>query len=361
MSQDGEDQNDKPYEATRRKLEEARKKGEIVRSQDVVNFSALGIFMIALLVLFDGTLTDIVLDIQSFIRQSVLDRDPLDGMATLSSTFGWIAPLVGILFVGPFAIIFAGLIGTKQILFTGDKVLPKLNRISLIANAKKKYGWPGLFEFAKNLIKFVIFSALMTMFVLDSYDLFELAIVRGEHLALVNIHEVALRWLWFTLAAYLFFAALDAAWQVQEHARKNRMSHKELKDEHKNEEGDEHIRQQRRAKAEEIATNRMLLDVPKAVVVITNPTHVAVALRWDGEANSVPKCVARGTDEVARRIREIAVQSGVPLYRDPPTARELYGTIKIGQPIDSLHFKAVAAAVGYARRIQKMVNENERH
>jgi flagellar biosynthetic protein FlhB len=359
MSGADEDQNDKPYEATLRKLEEARKKGEIVRSQDVVNLVVLVVLIIATGLVFGDVITGIVQDISGFVSRSVSSRDPLDGKAVFSSVRSWILPLFLILFAAPFGVVLAGLLATKQVLFTGDKINPKLNRISLVSNAKKKFGWSGLFEFAKNFAKFLIFALLMTIFTLDGFDLFQISVLRDERLALANIYEVALRWLWFTLGAYVFLALVDALWQSQEHARKNRMSHKEMKDEHKNEEGDENIRQQRRAKAEEIATNRMLLDVPKAVVVITNPTHYAVALKWDGEANTVPKCVARGTGETARKIREIAIRSGVPLYRDPPTARELFATVKVGMIIDSSHYKAVAASIRYARRIHAMVkNEN---
>lgn len=357
MSESEEDQGDKPYDATPRKLENARKKGEFVRSQDVVNLVVLAVFIAGIYMVFGGVMSDVVFRIRGFVAQSVSRPEAVDGVIVLRAVAGWILPLLGLLFLLPFALLTAGLIGTKQMVFTADKLQPKLNRISLIANAKKKYGWSGLFEFPKNFAKFFVFAALMAAFISDGYALFQMAIVRGEHMALANFYEVALRWLWFTLIAYAGFAALDVLWQSYDHARKNRMSHKELRDEHKNEEGDENIRQQRRAKAEEIATNRMLLDVPKATVIITNPTHYAVALRWTGEHTTVPKCVARGTDETARKIREIAMQSGVPIYRDPPTARELYATVKIGKPIESDHYKAVAAAIAYARRIQGMVRK----
>ncbi|MCR9109164.1 flagellar type III secretion system protein FlhB [Marivita sp. XM-24bin2] len=357
MSDSSEDQNDKPYEATRRKLEEARKKGEIVRSQDVVNFVGLALLMSAILALFNGTVTDLVLQLSEFVRQSVSERRPLDGAVVFGFAKTALMPILLILFVAPMVAMIVGLIAAKQVLFTGDKIKPKLNRVSLLANAKKKFGWSGLFEFTKNFVKFLVFAIWMAVFIQDGHELFEMAIMRGEHLALANTFEVATRWLWLTLGTYAVLAVIDALWQTREHARKNRMSHQEMKDEHKNEEGDANIRQQRRAKAEEIATNRMLLDVPKAVVVITNPTHYAIALQWGGEANTVPKCVARGTDETARKIREIAIQSGVPLYRDPPTARQLYSEVKVGMIIESTHYKAVAAAIGYARRVQEKVRK----
>jgi flagellar biosynthetic protein FlhB len=357
MSESEEEQGDKPYDATPRKLENARKKGEFVRSQDVVNLVVLVLFMIGLFAVFNGIMTDVVFRMRGFISQSVSQRGLLNGSSVLQAVAIWILPLLAILFILPFVVLTAGLIGTKQMMFTGEKLQPKLNRISLIANAKKKYGWSGLFEFAKNFAKFSVFAVLMAVFIFDGYALFEMAIVRGEHMALANIYGVAIRWLWLTLIAYVGFAALDLLWQIHDHARKNRMSHKELRDEHKNEEGDENIRQQRRAKAEEIATNRMLLDVPKATVIITNPTHYAVALQWTGEDTTVPKCVARGTDETARKIREIAMQSGVPIYRDPPTARDLYANVKVGMSIESNHYKAVAAAIAYSRRIQEMLRK----
>lgn len=353
MSEEKEDQGDKPYEASRRKLEEARKKGEIVRSQDVVNFAVISLVLIALAVIYGSYMTDIVQDMRYFIQTSVLEREILDGQNLFVRSTRSIASVLVFLFVFPFCVLLLGLIATRQVLFTSDKIQPKLNRLSLLGNARKKFGASGLFEFTKNVVKFLILAGLISLFFNDSFILFESAITLDEHNALANIYDVAFKWLWFTLSIYVIFAMIDVLWQVQEHARKNRMSHKEMKDEHKNEEGDESIRHKRRAKAEEIATNRMLLDVPKAAVVITNPTHYAVALHWDGTGKSVPKCVAKGTDETARRIREIAMQSGVPLYRDPTTARELFAKVEIGLTIDTSHYKAVAAAIGYARRIEK--------
>ncbi|MCL3881693.1 EscU/YscU/HrcU family type III secretion system export apparatus switch protein [Marivita sp. GX14005] len=352
MSGESEDQGDKPYEASRRKLEEARKKGEIVRSQDAVNLGGLVLFILAVHVLFGGVMTDIVGDIAAFLRRAIQDPAGQDAPRLSAAVAGWILPMVIVLFLVPFSVILTGLIAARQVIFTADKLKPKLNRISPLANAKKKYGPSGLFEFLKNFIKFLVFAGIMTVFARDSYRLFESAILRGAHAALANVFDMAVRWLWCAFAAYCAFAVIDLFWQAKEHAKKNRMSHKELKDEHKNEEGDENVRQQRRARAEEIATNRMLVDVPKATVVITNPTHFAVALQWSGAPGTVPKCVARGTDETARKIREIAMQSGVPLYRDPPTAREIYANVKIGMTIEQDHYKAVAAAIAYARRIQ---------
>ena len=357
MSEGDDDQKDKPYEASRRKLEDARRKGEIVRSQDVVSFVALMTLVVGMIFLFDLHMSKSINEMIYFLQLS--SSEWFQGSTYIfQRVISILIPLIGFLFVFPFAIIFLGLLGAKQILITPDKLNPKLNRISFLANAQKKFGLSGIFEFFKSLLKFILFSIIFMYFWFNSFDFFQAAILGSEFSAIFNIYSVGLHWLWLTLGLFAILAVVDALWQFHEHARKNRMSHKEMRDEHKNEEGDETVRQQRRARAEEIATNRMLLDVPKATVVITNPTHYAVALQWDGLSNTAPKCVAKGTDETARRIRELAVQSGVPLYRDPRTARDLYANVKIGVSIDSAHYKAVAVAIGYARRIQKRMTHD---
>lgn len=357
MSEGDDDQKDKPYEASRRKLEDARRKGEIVRSQDVVSFVVLMTLVAGMIFLFDLHMSKLINEMKYFLQLS--SSEWFQGSTFIfQRVLNILISMIGFLFIFPFAIIFLGLLGAKQILVTPDKLKPKINRISFLANARKKFGLSGIFEFFKSLLKFILFSIIFMYFLFNSFDFFQMAILSSEFSAIFNIYSVGLHWLWLTLGVFAIFAVVDALWQFHEHARKNRMSHKEMRDEHKNEEGDETVRQQRRARAEEIATNRMLLDVPKATVVITNPTHYAVALQWDGLSNTAPKCVAKGTDETARRIRELAVQSGVPLYRDPRTARDLYANVKIGVSIDSAHYKAVAVAIGYARRIQKRMTHD---
>ena len=146
---------------------------------------------------------------------------------------------------------------------------------------------------------------------------------------------------------------IDYLWQHQEHLRKNRMSRKELQDEAKQTEGDPHTKQQRRQRGYEIAMNKMLADVPDADVVIVNPTHYAVALKWSRAAGAAPICVAKGVDEVAARIRQIASESAVPIHRDPPTARALYASVDISQEIQPEHYQAVAAAIRFAELMRR--------
>ncbi len=151
-----------------------------------------------------------------------------------------------------------------------------------------------------------------------------------------------------TTVIAIAIAAVDVVWQRYDHARKLRMSFQDLKEEHRQSEGDPHMKAERRQRAQEIATNRMLLDVPKADVVIVNPTHYAVALKWSRARGSAPVCVAKGEGEIAVRIREIAGTARVPIHSDPSTARALHATVRIGREIPPQQYRAVAAAIRFA-------------
>lgn len=153
---------------------------------------------------------------------------------------------------------------------------------------------------------------------------------------------------------------VDYAWQHAEHLRTNRMSHKELTDEAKEAEGDPYLKQRRRQKGYDIATNRMMADVPSASVVIVNPSHYAVALRWDRARGGAPVCVAKGTDEVAARIRRVAAEAGVPIHRDPPTARALFATVRIGDEIAPDLYRPVAAAIRFAEDMRRKARRSWR-
>jgi flagellar biosynthetic protein FlhB len=172
-------------------------------------------------------------------------------------------------------------------------------------------------------------------------------------LATAELLRLAIGLLAIVLAISLTIGGIDFVWQRAEHLRKHRMSRKEMTDEQKDAEGDPMMKQQRRQKAMEVANTQMLADVPEADVVIVNPTHYAVALKWSREAGSAPVCVAKGVDHVAARIREVADESAVPIHSDPPTARALHATVEIGQEIPPDHYQAVAAAIRFAERIRQ--------
>ena len=164
--------------------------------------------------------------------------------------------------------------------------------------------------------------------------------------------HLLIEFMFVVLLISLVIGAVDYLWQRHDFMRQNRMSYRELQDEHKRSEGDPHLKQERRQRGAEIATSQMMADVPTADVVIVNPTHYAVALKWSRAPGSAPVCVAKGVDHIAHTIREVATEHSIPIRHDPPTARVLYATTQLGDEIEPDHYKAVAAAIRFAQTMR---------
>ena len=357
MSDDSTAPGDKPYDATPGRLEEARNKGEIVRSTDLNTAVVYGGFLLTLALFGPGIATSV-----AQVLAVLLDQAPAlaaamlttEGQATAGGLMRAVVPPVGGFILLPGALLIVALFAQRAILFTPSRLAPKLSRVSLISNAKNKFGANGLFEFAKAAIKLMIYSTLLAWLLWTRKDRIIAAMFADGGQITAELSRLMLEFLVAVFLLVLVIALADYLWQVAEHHRKHRMSRQELVDENKKQEGDPHMKQQRRQRGTEIALNKMLRDVPDADVIVVNPTHFAVALKWNRDGGEVPVCIAKGVDEVAARIREIAAEAAVPVYSDPPTARALYATIEIGAPIQPDHYRAVAAAIRFADRMRSL-------
>lgn len=346
---------EKEHEPTPQKLEEARKKGEVVKSADVsVAASYLGFLIVA-----TGLGSTLLMRLGSDLSAMIANADRLGPLAL----GGAASPLGGLLsqaaiavspwLLAPLAVIMAGLVAQRAIVFAPEKIEPKLNRINPLSNAGQKFGRAGLFEFAKSAVKLVIIGSVLGIFLSQHMPQLLMA-QQGEPAgAIALLGRLLIDFATLSLIVAAVFAVIDYFWQRHEFMRRNRMSRQELLDEMKHSEGDPHIKGQRRQRAIDIATNQMLADVPSADVVVVNPTHFAVALKWSRGSGRAPVLVAKGVDNIAARIREVAQENGVPIRSDPPTARAIYATIEIGAEIERDHYKAVAAAIRYAEMIRK--------
>ena len=230
---------------------------------------------------------------------------------------------------------------------------PKLSRINPLQNAKNKYGLSGLFEFVKSFAKLLLYSLLLGAFLAFRLSDMAGAVHAEPHIVGALMVQMLVEFMSVALLIALAIGAVDYVWQYFDHLRKNRMSHKEIRDEHKQHEGDPHMKQERRQRATKIASEQMMAEVPQADVVIVNPTHFAVALKWSRLPGAAPVCVAKGADHIALAIRELAYSSGVPVRHDPPTARALFATTAIGQEISPDHYRAVAAAIRFAETMRR--------
>lgn len=351
-----EESGDKPYEPSPKKLEDARKKGEVPRSNDLLTAAAYSGLLLAGLVFGAGLANRIGTAFQIILeRPDELSRQFLsDGENSLAGGLLHTVLLgVSPAFAIPALLTILVAVAQKSFTVTPSKLLPKLNRISPLSNVKNKFGRNGLFEFSKSFLKLLTISAVLGLFLSNRMEEMIGFVRLDAQLVTVGMMQLSLDFLLVALVITLIIGSLDFFWQHAEHLRKNRMSHKEMTDEQKQTEGDPHLKQSRRQKGYDIATNRMMADVPTADVIIVNPKHYAVALKWDRSRAGAPIIVAKGVDEIAARIREIAHINAIPVHRDPPTARAIHGTARIGSEIDQAHYAAVAAAIRFADKMRR--------
>jgi flagellar biosynthesis protein FlhB len=351
-----EESSDKPFDPTQKKLDDARAKGEFAKSADLTAAASYGGFFVVCLAVGHVTLVAlgdamfVILDQSTEFAHIIFDGSgsAVAGGLILSAT----KPVI-VWFAVPAVLAILTVIAQRALVFTPSKIVPKLNRISPLSGVKNKFGRQGLFEFFKSTAKLVIYTAVLGVFLFTQID----AIIGSVHLppalVMARLSQMLVVLLGIVVIVAVLLGGVDYLWQAAEHLRKNRMSRKELMDELKQSEGDPMMKHQRRMRGQEIAMNKMLAYVPQADVVIVNPTHYAVALRWDRQTSTAPVCVAKGMDEIAARIRELAHEHAVPVHSDPPTARALHAGVAIGQEIAPDHYQAVAAAIRFAETIRQ--------
>lgn len=354
MSDGAEDDTDKEHAPSQKRLDDARRRGEFARSADLVSAAALSGFVLVAFVMGPSAFEK-----AGSAGMVILDRsDDLAGIfheggrAALGAVLmTMLTPLLPF-FIFPAVAVILAVFATRGFVFSGEKLVPKLSKISPLAVAKQKFGFDGLFEFAKGAVKLCLVSFILFLFFRHYLDeiLGSLTLTASIASQLLMQHLAA--FLVVALGITVVFGGLDFGWQIYRHQQRNRMSRKELMDEMKDSEGDPHVKAQRRQRGQEIATNRMLADVPTADVIIVNPTHYAVALKWKRGSKTAPVCIAKGVDEVAAQIRARAAEHGIPIHSDPPTARAIHATVDIGKPIKTEHFKAVAAAIRFAEAMR---------
>ena len=350
MSEQDED-TDKSFDPTPQKLLDARKKGEIAKSAELQTAASYAGLTLACLALgfqaisgFAGQM-QVLLDQASEHSDVVFAGGPSAVMGSILWNASWaLTPI----FLLPALAVTGAILAQRAFVVTPSKLQPKMSRLSLLQNAKQKFGRNGFFEFGKSFAKLTIYSVCLAMFLDARLPEMIAAIHSAPGAVVVLLAELCIAFLLIVVLISAALGAIDALWQHYEHIRKNRMSRKEIMDETKNSEGDPHIKQDRRARAQAIASQQMMAEVPTADVIIVNPTHFAVALKWTRAPGTAPVCVAKGVDEIALRIREVAMEAAVPIHSSPPTARALHSITRLGDEVPAEHYQAVAAAIRFA-------------
>jgi flagellar biosynthetic protein FlhB len=342
------DSGEKTEEPTEKKLSEARKKGQIARSKDLGTMFVLVGSAVAIM-LVGGMLTESLAGIMSRLfslsREEVMDIHALYNV--LKGTVGnVITPLLWIFSI----IMFAAFVGNSMlggISFSAEAMAPKASKMSPLAGFKRMFGIKALVELVKSLLKF--FVVFIVAYLLLSSLFEEILGLSLELIPLSLEHAVSLlQWMFLILALSIgIIAAVDAPYQTWDHTRQLKMTKQEVKDEMKNSEGSPEIKGRIRRTQYEMSQRRMMQEVPDSDVVITNPTHYAVALKYDVDEGGAPMLVAKGIDQMAIHIRTIAKENNVEIIASPALARSLYYCAEANQEIPEELFAAVAQVLAF--------------
>jgi flagellar biosynthetic protein FlhB len=250
-----------------------------------------------------------------------------------------------------FCAIIANLIQHRPLLSV-EPITPKLSKISPLAGFKRLFSVESLVNFGKGLLKIGIVGTVVFLVVWPERDRLDTMMTTDPLAILLDFQEIGIKIFVAVLAVVTVIAMADYLYVRQKWWKKQMMTLQETRDEYKQMEGDPHIKGKLRQLRQERSRRRMMAAVPDATVVITNPTHFAVALKYD-KGMKAPLCVAKGADAVALRIRELAKEHDVPIVENPPLARALFASVDIDEAIPNEHFKAVAEVIGFVMRLKR--------
>ena len=345
---DDQDKSSKTEEATPKKVEDAHQKGQIAKSQEVNNWFMITAGTILIVMFGAGIMSAVKLQGLPFIEsphEIAIDPGKL-GVILRNLTSSLLAALAGPFALLIVAAILGNMIQSKPVV-TFEKLKPDLSKFSPAKGLKKMFSPTSVVELLKGFVKVGIVFAVVAALIWPERDILTQLMTVDLVEILAILERLILLMLAGVIAAMGVIAALDYMYQKQKHMKDLRMSRSDVKDEAKQTDGDPLVRARIRAIRQDRARQRMMAAVPSADVVITNPTHYAVALKYESEVMSAPTVVAKGVDEVAQRIRALAEEHAIPIIANPPLARALHATADVDREIPIEHYKAVAEIIGY--------------
>jgi len=348
-----QDQSEKTEEPTPKRIADARRKGNVAKSQEINNWASLLGLIFSLVTLIPWLMYNVNGQIYKFIEGAHQVRLEQHSIQLLFSDL--IVDLIKSL--GPIMAFFLilGIASTYVQVgntFSTEKLAPKWSKVSPISGLKRIFGPTALVEFAKGIIKLIVVGVILVIVAVPMLDDLPLFPSFALITSMERIQEVGIVLVFWTLAIMTIVSALDFFYQKYDHKKKLRMTKQEVKDEHKQLEGDPKVKARLANIRQERQRARMMANVANADVVITNPTHYAVALKYDMEVMAAPILLAKGIDDIAMRIREEADKNEVPIVENPPLARAIYATVELDEAIPERLYHAVAEVIGYVFRLK---------
>ncbi|MBD3833629.1 MULTISPECIES: flagellar biosynthesis protein FlhB [Brevundimonas] len=354
---EGSDPESKTEEATPRKLEEARKKGDVAKSPDVAAAMSLAGATAVLLIGGGYFSRQMAEDMLPFLAEPHAMIGGLQagagveiGMRAVWAVTPFLAALMLAVIVGGVG----GNLAQSGFLFTAEKIKPKWSAVSPLSGFKRIFGPDGIVQFIKTFLKLVAIGAVCWWVLKPHTRELENLAAMSPAMILPFARDLAASLMISALIFLAFTAGADFIWQKFRFAKRMRMTKEETKEDYKQTEGDPHVKGKLRQIRMQRSRQRMMQAVPSATVVITNPTHYSVALRYEpDQGDAAPICVAKGVDAVAFRIREMAKENGVPVVENVPLARALYATVEVDEVIPREHFEAAAKVIGFVMQGRK--------
>jgi len=352
VAEEGDD-TEKTEDPTRKRLDEALERGDVVKSQEVNTW-----FILAGAALIASSFSNSIgSGLQGVLRTLIANSFTLslDGGSLLALLSSLEYRLLAVFAVPLVLIVVAAIAGNlvqHRLVFTAEALKPTLSKISPMSGVKRVFGKQAIANLIKGLVKLTLLGAVLAAILWPERHKLE-AMVQLDPVGIIGtMRALSLRLLGATVALLAVIAAADYLFQYRQWFERQKMSLREMKEEFKTTEGDPHIKGRIRALRQARMKKRMMAAVPKASVVITNPTHFAVALRYD-KGMAAPVCVAKGADAIALKIREVAGKNEVPIVENPPLARALYATVEIDEEIPTEHYQAVAQVIGYVMKLKR--------
>ncbi len=350
---DQNDDNEKSEDPTQKKLDDALKRGDVAKSQEVSTWFVLAGATLMLVAFSSSMGESLKTSLGGIIANA--HRIPVDGpsLARLSGRIGFetfTALAIPILLIALFAV--GGNLIQHRMVWSAESLKPKLSKISPLAGLKRLFSKIALFNFAKGIAKIALIGTVLTLLLWPERDRLDTLVTFDAAAILPFTVVFALKMFAFVVVIMAFIAAADFFFQYRQWFEKQKMSLREIKEEFKQSDGDPMVKARIRRIREGRMRKRMMAAVPNASVVIMNPTHFAVALRYEAGDNA-PLCVAKGLDQLALKIRQIAEAHNIPVVENPPLARALHATTEVDREIPVEHYRAVAEVIGYVMRMRR--------
>ena len=351
MAEEDEDGTEKTEDPTEKKLRDAQEKGDVAKSQEVNTWFIMAASLIVIAGFSANMAHDLKISFAGIVEHSYAFPVDDGGLRKLWYLIGQtlIVPLLiplGVLAVAGFL----GNIIQHPPVLSLEPITPKWSKISPIAGFGRLFSSQSLLNFGKGVVKISLVTLILIAVIWPERDSFDLLVRTDIAQVLPVVLGLTIKLVGATFALFTVIAIIDYAYEKWKWMQKQKMTLKEVKDEHKSQEGDPQIKGRIRQIRQERARKRMMAAVPDASVVVTNPTHYSIALKYEKGMNA-PLLLAKGIDDVAFRIRDVAKEHDIPIVESPPLARALYATVEIDEEVPSEHYRAVADVIGYVMKL----------